>query len=102
MRADRLEQVFLRPNAGRFEVLLVLESEAGERERVTLQAPTPGVGVAAQLSAGRFVARWLWHRGGELAALLRVRRYRGEELEEAPAVRDELLRELERLAEGDG
>lgn len=102
MRADRLEQVFLTPKDGRFEVLLVLESEAGARERVVLTAPTPGVGTAAQLGAGRFVARWLAQRGAGPAAFVRVRRHRGDLLEDAPAVRDELLRELERLTEAAG
>jgi len=101
VRADRLEQVFLTPRAGRLEVLLVLESEAGARERVSLTAPTPGVGQAAELAAARFVARWLAGRGAGPAALVRVRRHRADALEDAPAVRDELLLELARLTDGE-
>lgn len=97
MRADRLEQVFITQRGGRLELLLVLESEAGARERVTLVSPTPGVSSAAELAAARFVARWLWQQGCELARLVRVRRHRGGNLEDAVEVRDELLRELERL-----
>ncbi len=97
MRVDRLEQVFITPRGGRVELLLVLESEAGARERVTLTSPTPGVSGAAELAAARFLARWLWQQDGELARLVRVRRHRGGDLEDAAEVRDELLRELERL-----
>jgi len=101
VRADRLEQVFLTPKGGRLEVLLVLESEAGGRERVTLLAPRAGVGSAAEVAAARFVARWLWQRGGGPAQLLRVRSNRGAALADAPAAREALLGELDRLtAEG--
>jgi hypothetical protein len=98
VRADRLEQVFLTPKGGRLEVLLVLESEAGGRERVRLLAPGAGVGSAAEVAAARFVARWLWHRGGGPAHLLRVRANRGAELADAPAAREALVAELDRLA----
>ncbi len=100
MRADRLEQVFLTPKGGRLEVLLVLESEAGARERVTLTSPSPGVGSAAEAAALRFVAKWLWQRGGGPAHLLRVRCHRGAELDEAPDARGEFLREFGRLTAG--
>ncbi len=101
MRADRLEQVFLEPHAGRLRALLVLESEAGARERVTLEPPTPGLGAEAELAAARYVARWLWQGGGGTAKLLRVRRERGGRLEEATAARAELLAELGRLGGGE-
>jgi hypothetical protein len=102
VRADRLEQVFLRPSSGRLQALIVLESEAGARERVTLSSPTSGVDAAAELAAARYVARWLWNRGGTTAGLVRVRRERGAALEEAREARGELLAELERLGRGRG
>jgi len=98
VRADRLEQVFLRPSAGRLQALVVLESEAGARERVTLSPPTAGIGPAAELAAARYVAKWLWSNGGRTADLVRVRRERGDALEEAREARSELLAELQRLA----
>lgn len=100
MRADRLEQVFLAPKGGRLEVLLVLESEAGARERVTLLTPSAGVGAPARLAAARFVARWLAQRGGGLAQLVRVRFESRGESKDDPAARVELIAEFGRLAGG--
>lgn len=97
MRADRLEQLFLTPRGGRYVALLVLESEAGARERVTLQPPGAGVTGAAESAAARYVARWLWQQGGEPLTRLRVRVQRSGTLEDAPALRAEVLREHSRL-----
>lgn len=68
MRADLLEQVFLRPVGGVFQVLMVFESSAGKRERVTLSAP-PGDAT----SAVDFVARYLEQQGAALAKRPRLR-----------------------------
>lgn len=112
MRANALEQLFLRPKAGGLELLLVLESEAGDRQRVTLQPPRAAAsgaaaggeagkgGSAAELMAVDHVARWLVRHGNSLAPRLRVRRERGSALTDAPALRDLLrsaVRRLERL-----
>lgn len=90
MRADRLEQLFVRRRGGGTELLLVLESEAGARQRVTLQAPPS----ADELAAIAFLARWLDRSGAAPAPRLRVRRERGGELADAPELRSALLREL--------
>lgn len=109
MRADALEQLFVRPRAGGLELLLVLESVAGVRERVTLQPPRPeaggaaarvgatGGGSEAELMATEHVARWLVGRGYSLAPRLRVRRESGGALTDAPALREALRRAVRRL-----
>ena len=68
MRADRLEQIFLRRKGGVFEVLLVLESPAGGRQRVTLTAPPGGAEAAVD-----FVARYLEREGAGLTKRPRLR-----------------------------
>ncbi len=95
MRADVLEQVFVRPRAGRYTLLLVLEAPSGERPRVTLQAPAGDEQVSM-----RFLARYLAQEGVTLSSRLRVRRERAGRLEEAPALRDALRSAAERASEG--
>lgn len=89
MRADRLEQVFLKRTGAGFELLLVLESGAGRRERVTLTAP-PAVARNERAAIG-YLIRWLRNRGATLAGLVRVRREAGGELVDAPELRGLLL-----------
>ena len=91
MRAEALEQVFVRRGAGVFELLLVLESASGSRERVTLSEPAQDEG-----GAMRFLASYLRQEGLTIARRARVRRRRGEELVDAP----ELLERLRALAAG--
>lgn len=109
MRADALEQLFVRPRAGGLELLLVLESEAGDRERVTLQPPRAGGGGPrlseaagqgdAEQMAIEHLARWLERRGCSLSPRLRVRRERGGSLADAPALRKALQRVFSELQE---
>ena len=68
MRADRLEQVFLRPKSGVYQLLLVLESPAGYRQRVTLTAPAGDAEAAVD-----FVARYLEQQGVGLTKRPRLR-----------------------------
>ncbi len=100
MRADRLEQVFIKRQGGGFELLLVLESAAGRRERVTLQAP-PTV-AANERAAVAFLLRWLRGRGAGLARLVRVRREVNGELQDAPELREALLAAGLERGHGDG
>ena len=95
MRADVLEQVFLRPRAGRCTLLLVLEAPSGARSRVTLQAPA-----GDEDAAIRFLARYLEREDVAPSSRLRVRRERGGALEDAPALRDVLLRATRRAGDG--
>ena len=55
MRADRLEQVFVKRVGAGFELLLVLESAAGRREQVTLNAPSSVAG--SESAAVEYLAR---------------------------------------------
>lgn len=89
MRADRLEQVFLKRKRGGYELLLVLESAAGARQRVTVSVP-PTVATSEQ-AAMAYLVRWLRGRGAGLAGMLRVRREVAGELEDAPELRQALL-----------
>ncbi len=89
LRAELLEQVFVERRGGGFELLLVLESEAGARERVTLTAP-PAL-ATDERAAVTFAIRWLLGRGGGLARLVRVRRSRAGKLEDAPELRQLVL-----------
>jgi len=68
VRADLLEQVFLTAKSGVYEVLLVFESPAGARERVTLTAPR-----GDDRAAVDFVARHLALTGATLARRPRLR-----------------------------
>ncbi len=83
------------------ELLLVLESEAGSRERVTLQPPRTVSGGDAEATATLHVARWLVRHGYSLAPRLRVRRERGGALTDAPELRDELRRAVRNLEEAE-
>lgn len=87
MRADVLEQVFLRRQAGRATLLLVLEAPSGARTRVTIQTPE-----GDEEGAMRYLARYLKREGMSLSARLRVRRERGGALSDAPELRDVLVR----------
>lgn len=122
MRADALQQLFVRPRAGGLELLLVLESVAGDRERVTLKPPRPKAGRSAadgtsgagggsgaggrasadgeaELMATEHLARWLVRHGCTLAPRLRVRRESGGALTDAPALHEALRRAVKRLEE---
>jgi len=68
VRVDRVEQVFVRRRAGRIELLMVLESPAGDRERETLQAPT-----GSPEEAVRFAGVHLARRGIVASGRLRLR-----------------------------
>lgn len=87
VRADVLEQVFVRHQAGRVTLLLVLEAPSGARTRVTLQAPK-----GDEEGAMRYLARYLEREGLAPSARLRVRRERGGSLSDAPDLRDVLVR----------
>lgn len=92
LRADRLEQLFVKRAGGGFEFLLVLENAAGARERVTFTAP-PTL-AATEMEALRRLAAWLAARGARPATKLRVRRESAAGLEEAPELKSALLRAL--------
>jgi len=85
MRAEVLEQVFVKRAAGAYELLLVLESAAGSRERVNLTAPGQDEGAAM-----RFLAAYLRQEGLGISRRARVRRHRGQGLEEAPDLLERL------------
>lgn len=87
VRADVLEQVFVRHQAGRVTLLLVLEAPSGARTRATLQAPE-----GDEEGAMRFLARYLEREDLAPSARLRVRRERGGSLSDAPELRDALVR----------
>ena len=89
MRADRLEQGFIKRVGAGYELLLVLESAAGRRERVTITAP-PAVASNERAALG-YLIRWLRSNGASLARLVRVRREVGGELSDAPELRELLL-----------
>lgn len=89
MRADRLEQLFVKRTGASYELLLVMESAAGARQRVTLTAP-PAV-ATSERAATQYLVRWLRGRGATLADKVRVRRQRGDALTEAPELRQLLL-----------
>ncbi|MFA7460568.1 MAG: hypothetical protein WCY60_06130 [Trueperaceae bacterium] len=89
MRADRLEQVFVKRAGAGYELLLVLESDAGRRERVTLSVPKSVA--ATDTAAVAYLVRWLRSSGAGLAAKVRVRRERSGELSDAPQLRQQLL-----------
>ncbi len=91
MRADTVEQLFVRRRSGRISLLMVLESPAGERERETLLAPT-----ASPEDAVRFAARHLARRGIRPAARVRVRVERGGSLVDDASLHDAFVRVLER------
>lgn len=74
---------------GGFELLLVLESGAGRRERVTLAVPRSVA--ATEDAAVSYLVRWLGRSGAGLAAKVRVRRERNGELTDAPRLRQLLL-----------
>lgn|SRR5690554_767285 len=89
MRADRVEQVFVKRAGAGYELLIVLESAAGRRERVTVNAPASVA--RTERGAVEYLARWLRGRGAGPARLVRVRCERGGELKDAPELRDRLL-----------
>lgn len=86
MRADLLEQVFLRRQDGVYQVLLVFESEAGDRQRVTLSAP-----YGDEATVVDFVARYLRQQGAGLARRPRLRVETAGNLRDAPDLLDRLV-----------
>lgn len=96
MRAERVEQLFLRRRGGRLEVLVVAETPAGERQRETLLAPT-----AEPEAAVRYAAVQLARRGLVAAPRLRLRRERGGALVDDAALRRAFL-EAMAAAGGEG
>lgn len=96
MRADAVEQVFVHRRAGRIELLVVLESPSGERQRETLLAPT-----ASPLEAVGYAAVHLARRGIGPARRVRVRVDRGGALRDDPTLLEAFLRRL-RSEGGDG
>jgi len=85
MRARALEQVFIERKSGVYELLLVLESVAGSRERVSL--PTPARDEAGALD---YLLAYLRQNGYDLARKLRVRRNDGGGLVDAPELVERL------------
>lgn len=96
MRAEALEQVFVRRGAGTYELRLVLESAAGSRERVTLSAPA-----ADEAAALRFLLGYLRQNGLAISKNARVRRDRGGDLHDAPELLVQLRRAFGELAAAD-
>lgn len=86
MRAEELQQLFVKRRAGRVELLLVLESPSGYRERRTVATPATD-----ELAAIAYLARYLAQDGSRLHPRLRVRRESGGELVDAPALKAALL-----------
>ncbi len=86
MRADVLEQLFVKRRAGRVELTLVLESESGARQRRTVTTPAED-----DEGAMRYLARYLAQDGAKLHQRLRVRRESGTALEDAPQLKSALL-----------
>jgi hypothetical protein len=89
VRVDRVEQLFVRRRAGRVEVLMVLESPAGDRERETMQAPT-----ASPEDAVRFAGVHLARRGIVASNRLRLRIERGGDLVDDAHLREVLVAAL--------
>lgn len=100
MRADRLEQLFVKRSGGGFDLLLVLESPAGARERVSVSVPATAA--TDELAAVAYLVQWMQSHGAGLAQLVRVRRDSGGDLIDAPDLRRALLDGLaERGSEGE-
>jgi len=91
VRIDRVEQLFVRRRAGRIELLMVLESPAGDRERETLQTPT-----GSPEEAVRFAGIHLARRGIAASDRLRLRVERGGGLVDDSRLRALLLATLTR------
>lgn len=77
---------------GGFELLMVLETAAGARQRVTVTAP-PTIARDEQ-GAVRYLANWLTARGARSAKMLRVRVERGGQLVDDPSLKALLLAAL--------
>lgn len=86
MRADALEQVFLERQGGVYRLLLVLESPAGARERVSLTT-----NARDEAGALHFLLNYLRQQGHGLAGRVRVRRTQGGSLVDAPELVERLL-----------
>lgn len=95
MRAEALEQVFVSRKGGRVELRLVMEAVSGARSRSSLLAPTADPAEAVRW-AGRQLAL-----AGEVRDLsrLRLRVERAGELQDDPALRQELLRSFRQVAQ---
>jgi len=85
VRADALEQVFLRREGGVYTVLLVFESPSGSRERVTLTAPRGDENAAVD-----YLVRYLVQRGATLARRPRLRVETAGALSDAPRLLERL------------
>ncbi|HKI57155.1 MAG TPA: hypothetical protein VKB31_08395 [Trueperaceae bacterium] len=94
MRAEVVEQVFVRRRGGRVELLVVLETPAGERQRETLLAPT-----SSPEEAVRYAAVQLARRGLGAATRLRLRRDLGGTLVDDPQLKQAFLRAMAAAAE---
>lgn len=86
MRADVVEQLFVERRGGRVELLVVLETPAGERQRERLLAPT-----AVPEEAMRYAAVQLGRRGLRAGSRLRVRREQSGTLVDDPALKRAFL-----------
>ncbi len=86
MRAETVEQLFVRRRGGRVELLVMLETPSGERQRETLLAPT-----ASPDQAMHYAARQLARRGLRLGPRLRVRREQGSSLVDDPGLKRAFL-----------
>lgn len=89
MRPEAVEQLFVRRRGGRIELLVVLETPAGERLRETLLAPT-----ASPEEAVRYAAIQLGRRGLRAAHRVRVRRETGGALIDDEALKRAFLAAL--------
>ncbi|MEJ2666141.1 MAG: hypothetical protein P8Z81_03400 [Deinococcales bacterium] len=89
MRPEAVEQLFVRRRGGRVELLVVLETPAGERLRETLLAPT-----ASAEDAVRYAAVQLARRGLRAARRVRVRRETGGTLIDDEALKRTFLAAL--------
>lgn len=78
--------MFVKRRAGRIELLLVLESSSGNRERRSVATPATD-----DLGAMRYLARYLAQDGSRPHPRLRVRREQGAALEDAPELKAALL-----------
>lgn len=95
MRAEALQQLFVKRRAGRVELLLVLESPSGSRQRRTVTTPATD-----EHAAIVYLARYLAQDGSRPHPRLRVRRDVGGELVDAPALKSALLEALADEAAG--
>lgn len=97
MRAEVVDQLFVGRRSGRVELLVVLETPAGERQRETLLAPT-----AVPEEAVRYAAVQLGRRGLHAGERLRVRREQGGTLVDDAVLKRAFLDAFLDASRGDG